>query len=160
MQTEVVRSSRRRKTVEARVVDGVLKVMIPATFTRTEERHWVAEMQKRIEAKTTSQEIDLAARAAELAHEHQLPVPHSIVFSSRQTQRWGSCTPSTGAIRVSNRLASFPSWVLDYVIVHELAHLTEPNHSRRFREMVSRYPLAERAKGFLIAVERLGTKHD
>jgi predicted metal-dependent hydrolase len=65
--------------------------------------------------------------------------------------RWGSCTPATRSIRISNRLAPFPSWVLDYVIVHELAHLSVPDHSRAFWTLVERFPKAERARGFLVA---------
>jgi predicted metal-dependent hydrolase len=48
-------------------------------------------------------------------------------------------------------LAKEPSWVLDYVIVHELAHLHVRGHDKAFWELVNRYPLAERARGFLIA---------
>jgi len=56
-----------------------------------------------------------------------------------------------GAVRVSRRLADFPPWVLDYVLVHELAHLAEADHSPAFWALVARYPLAERARGFLMA---------
>ena len=52
---------------------------------------------------------------------------------------------------VSARLAAYPRWVLDYVIVHELAHLVEASHGPAFWELVNRYPLAERARGYLIA---------
>ena len=65
--------------------------------------------------------------------------------------RWGSCTPATGSVRLATRLASFPDWVVDYVLVHELAHLSIPDHSPTFWSLVERYPLAERARGYLIA---------
>ncbi|MDQ1462801.1 MAG: hypothetical protein QOI08_4285, partial [Actinomycetota bacterium] len=66
---------------------------------------------------------------------------------------WGSCTPEDGAIRVSSRLAPYPSWVLDYVLVHELAHLVVASHGPAHDELVDRFPLAERARGFLVAVD-------
>jgi predicted metal-dependent hydrolase len=67
------------------------------------------------------------------------------------TARWGSCTKATSSIRISTRLGPFPDWVLDYVIVHELAHLVHLDHSPAFWELVHRYPRAERATGYLIA---------
>lgn len=70
---------------------------------------------------------------------------------TNQSQRWGSCTPDHGTIRLSDRLAGFPDWVVDYVIVHELAHLVELGHTARFWTLVNRYPMSERARGFLIA---------
>jgi predicted metal-dependent hydrolase len=54
-------------------------------------------------------------------------------------------------VRISSAVARFPPWVLDYVIVHELAHLRRPDHSRAFWKLVERYPRAERARGYLIA---------
>lgn len=153
MKTEVVRSTRRKKTVDARLVDGVLRVAIPASMTKAEETHWVAEMSERIRRKTTSAGIDLPRRASQLSRELGLPTPNQIVFSDRQRHRWGSCTPAEGKIRISTRVADFPPWVLDYVIVHELAHLAQPDHGPQFWDLVGRYALAERARGFLIAKE-------
>jgi predicted metal-dependent hydrolase len=80
-------------------------------------------------------------------------------WSDQQQQRWGSCTPEDGTIRVSSRLAAFPPWVLDYVLVHELAHLLVPSHGAEHDALVMRYPLAERARGFLIAKD-LGPDDD
>jgi predicted metal-dependent hydrolase len=54
-------------------------------------------------------------------------------------------------IRISSRVAGFPAWVLDYLLVHELAHLVVGDHSPAFWEVVNRYPKAERARGYLIA---------
>jgi predicted metal-dependent hydrolase len=151
MRVEVVRSPRRKKTVQASVVAGVLRLRIPSSMSQAEEEHWVDVMRERIERQLRSDDVDLAARGRELANQLDLSVPKRITFSDRQRQRWGSCTPETGSVRISSRAASFPGWVLDYIIVHELAHLDVPDHSPAFWQLVRRYPLAERARGFLIA---------
>ncbi len=148
---EVVRSTRRRKTVQARVVGGVLRVHVPAHLTAEEEARWVEEMRDRVARKRSASHIDLPARAARLARRHDLPSPAEIVWSDRQQSRWGSCTVGERRIRLSNRLAECPAWVLDYVIVHELAHLAVPGHGPDFWALVKRYPLTERARGYLIA---------
>ena len=151
MNVEVIRSPRRRKTVQARRVNGVVRVTIPATMTRAEEERWVAEMLRRLERSTGADGIDLAERAGQLADRYELPRPTSIRWVDNQELRWGSCTPVDGSIRISSKLLAEPAWVLDYVIVHELAHLLIPGHSRRFWELVDRYPRAERARGWLMA---------
>ena len=66
-----------------------------------------------------------------------------------QNSRWGSCTPASGTIRITHRLQALPDWVVDYVLLHELAHLVEAGHTRRFWALVGRYPEAARARGFL-----------
>jgi predicted metal-dependent hydrolase len=76
---------------------------------------------------------------------------NSIRWVTNQNQRFGSCTPSQGTIRISHRLGKMPQWVQDYVIVHELAHLLEANHGPHFWALVNRYPLTERARGYLMA---------
>jgi predicted metal-dependent hydrolase len=151
MKVEVVRSARRRKTVQARKVNGVLQVCIPATMTKVEEERWVTEMVRRIERKQATDEVDLMQRADDLATRYRLLMPTSVRWVTNQESRWGSCTPRDGTIRISSRLVGEPSWVLDYVLVHELAHLTVPNHGPAFWQLVLRYPKAERARGFLIA---------
>jgi predicted metal-dependent hydrolase len=151
VKVEVVRSPRWRKNVQAREVNGVLRVSIPATMTRADEERWVAEMVRRMERRGTTRSVDLVQRAEQLAARYDLPPAQSIRWSTNQQWRWGSCTPSEGTIRISSRLAREPGWVLDYVIVHELAHLRVASHNARFWAVVNRYPLAERARGFLIA---------
>ena len=76
----------------------------------------------------------------------------SIDWVTNQTSRMGSCTPANQTIRLSHRLATMPTFVRDYVIVHELAHLLEANHGSKFWELVNRYPKTERARGYLMAV--------
>jgi predicted metal-dependent hydrolase len=151
VEIEVIRSARRKKTVEAHMVDGRMRLSIPARLSKAEERHWIEVMEKRLAPKIAAADIDLPARAARLAQQCALPAPRTIRFVGNQEQRWGSCTPDDGAIRISSKLAKYPSWVLDYVIVHELAHLEELHHNERFHALVNRYPRSERARGFLIA---------
>ncbi|MGH8991946.1 MAG: M48 metallopeptidase family protein [Acidimicrobiia bacterium] len=153
MDVQVIRSARRRKTVSARRVDGVVRVSIPATMSRADEERWVAEMVRRLDRSASTLGIDLTERATTLAERYDLPRPGSIRFVDNQDLRWGSCTPSEGTIRISAKLATEPAWVLDYVLVHELAHLVVAGHNRRFWDLVARYPKAERARGWLACRE-------
>lgn len=152
---EVRRSKRRRLTVSAYRDGERIVVLLPAYMTRKQEAEWVEEMVARIE-KQERQAIltdeELFAHAVELSDEHLggLAVPKSVRWVSNQKQRWGSCTPADRTIRLSERLQSMPAWVVDYVLVHELAHLLEPGHDAAFWAWVDRYPHAERAKGYLL----------
>jgi predicted metal-dependent hydrolase len=68
-----------------------------------------------------------------------------------QVSRWGSCS-SAGALSFSWRLILAPGYVLDYLAAHEVAHLVEMNHSRKFwRILLSLYPDTDRAKAWLDA---------
>ncbi|MHB8671281.1 MAG: M48 metallopeptidase family protein [Acidimicrobiales bacterium] len=151
LEVEVVRSHRRRRTVSARQVGEVLRLSIPATMSRAEEQRWAKVMLARFTLRRSSDAVDLVARAESLARRHRLPLPRTVRWVDNQRDRWGSCTPSEGSIRISTALAAMPGWVLDYVLVHELAHLAEPGHGRAFWALVRRYPKAERARGYLIA---------
>lgn len=146
----VIRSARRTRTAAAREVDGVIEVRIPARMSAEEEARVVERLVVRIRRRRQGDGFDLPARARALARRYDLPEAASVGWAEQES-RWGSCTPSRGTIRLSSRLAAFPSWVVDYVIVHELAHLVVAGHGPRFWEVVARYPLTERARGFLIA---------
>jgi predicted metal-dependent hydrolase len=158
---EVRRSARRRRTVTAYRESGRTVVLIPAAFTPAEERRWVAQMVAKLQTREERRRRSLAgddqlmSRAGELsaAHLDGVPQPSSVRWVDNQQRRWGSCTPSDGSIRLSSRLQGMPEYVVDYVLVHELAHLIEPSHDARFWALVARYPRAERARGFLEGVE-------
>jgi predicted metal-dependent hydrolase len=157
MKVEVVRSPRRRKTVTAEQRGGRVVVRLPAGLSQAEERTWVDVMVGRIESRRRLDRLnaarDLERRAARLNERYFRGRLRwrSVRYVSNQRDRYGSCTPEEGTIRISDRIAEMPSWVRDYVVVHELAHLEVGQHSPRFWSLVRRYPLAERARGFLIA---------
>ena len=152
---DIVRSQRRKRTVQARLTDGRIKVMVPAGMDPAEESRVVQGLVIRVKRKASSAEVDLARRVAILSEKYDLPVPAGVEWSARQKRIWGSCNPGDGRIRVSNRLATLPMWVLDCVLIHEMAHLEVPDHGPRFRELLNRYELAERATGYLIAMAAL-----
>ena len=154
----VKRSARRRRTVGAQLVGGVLEIVVPSWMSRAEEEHWVDVMTGRFRRKVSTDRIDLTDRATTLARRHDLPRPREIRWSDDMLSRWGSCTTGNGTIRISSRIAAFPAWVIDYVIVHELAHLEFADHSDAFWKLAHRYPKAERAIGYLIA--KSGDDHD
>ncbi len=147
---EVVRSARRHRTVAARPVGDVLRVSIPASMSVRQEDRWVREMARRHVRSLASATIDLEARARVLCRRYDLPLASSVRWTEMEST-WGSCTMAERSIRISSRVAAFPGWVLDYLLVHELAHLVVGDHSAPFWEVVNRYPKTERARGFLIA---------
>ena len=154
-EVEVRRSSRRRRTVSAYRDGDRIVVMIPASLSRAEEAEWVQTMLMRLERseqRSRPSEEDLQQRARTLSDRYLggLAIPESVRWVENQKARWGSCTPGDRTIRLSARLRGMPAWVIDYVIVHELAHLLEPGHDERFWAWVDRDPQAERAKGYLL----------
>ena len=165
---EVRRSRKRRRTVAAYREDDKVVVLLPARFTRAEEQEWVAAMLARLEKsekRRRPSDAALAKRAAGLSTKYLdgLAEPLVVRWVENQNSRWGSCTPSDRSIRLSTRLQGMPAWVIDYVLVHELAHLIESGHTPTFWSWVDRYPKAERAKGFLegvAAASQLGIEAD
>jgi predicted metal-dependent hydrolase len=156
-QVEVRRSRRRRRTVSAYREGGRTIVLIPARFTAAEERQWVETMLGRLAAgdkRRRPSDTQLADRAGELTQRYLggLAKPTSITWATNQNSRWGSCTPADGTIRISSRVKGMPAWVLDYVILHELAHLLQPGHGREFWSLLEAYPRTERARGYLEGV--------
>jgi predicted metal-dependent hydrolase len=157
---EVRRSARRKRTVTAYRERDTIVVLIPQRMSKADERAYVDDLVGKLlarEARVVPPHGDaaLSTRATELAAAILRPVlgyapePGEVRWVTNQQHRWGSCTPGTGVIRLSHRLQPMPSWVVDYVLLHELAHLVEPTHSARFWALADRYPQAEKAKGYL-----------
>jgi predicted metal-dependent hydrolase len=153
----LVRSSRRTRTISATWRDGKVQVSVPMGLGPELEREWALKMIKKVASRQPagpSSDADLLVRARRLARawlDGEVD-PREVVWSTRQQRRWGSCTPSTGRIRISSELAAMPDWVLDGVLVHELVHLKYGHHSAAFHAMANRYPRQLEAMAFLNGV--------
>ncbi|CAG7604549.1 M48 metallopeptidase family protein [Actinacidiphila bryophytorum] len=160
---EVRRSARRRQTVSAYRDGDRTVVLIPARMSAAEEQRWVAVMLEKLAAQESRRmpgDDELAARAERLSEQYLSgrAVPDTVRWVTNQNSRWGSCTPSEGSIRLSHRLQGMPEYVIDYVLLHELAHLLVPGHGPAFWKLLECYPRTERARGFLegvVAADRL-----
>jgi hypothetical protein len=124
---------------------------------RAERERWAEEMRRRLERRLfrpRPSDERLAGRARALNDRH---FAGRLRWSSIQfadlSHVWGSCTFTTGAIRIARRAASLPDFVVDYLIVHELAHLVQSDHGPAFHELEGRFPLTERARGYLMAID-------
>jgi predicted metal-dependent hydrolase len=160
---EVRRSARRNRTVSAYREGDRTVVMIPARMSRDEERRWVGVMLDKLAAQESKRmlgDAELAERATRLSEQYLdgRARPDTVRWVTNQNTRWGSCTPAEGSIRLSHRLRGMPEYVIDYVLLHELAHLLVPGHGSRFWQLLESYPRTERARGFLegvVAADRL-----
>lgn len=162
---EVRRSARRRRSVAAYIESGVVVVLIPASLSQAEERRHVAELMAKLSAGQAAKrrrrgtDVALAGRAEELSDSFLdgRAKPSSVRWTGNQSKRWGSCSPENGTIRLSTRLQGMPGHVIDYVLLHELAHLIEPSHNDRFWSLVDPFPRTQWARGYLAGVEAAPT---
>ena len=153
-EVEVRVSSRRKKTSEARWVGGRIVVSLPAHLhgeARQKTIDWLVErLLSRQRLQTDMGDDALLERAIALSDRYLVGArPRSVRWVTNQSARWGSCSYYSGDIRISHRLRVVPEWVLDSVLVHELAHLTFPNHSPAFHRLAGGYPRHAEAGVFL-----------
>lgn len=159
---EVRRSTRRRRTVSAYREGDHIVVLLPARISRADEARWVEDLVGKIVARERRgvsagpkrSDAALLRRARDLNATYLggRAEPAQVRWVGPLRSRWASCTPAERSIRVSERVRGMPAWVLDYVLVHELAHLLEPGHGPRFWALVEAYPRTERARGYLDGV--------
>jgi len=157
MEIKIIRSRRRKRTVGARMVKDTLLVSAPLLISPEHLERIVSGFKVKFEKRKIKEELDrkqslfdIAARINEKYFQNKLKI-NSIEYVTGQESKYGCCNCRDARIRISHRIGLMPDWVRDYVIVHEMAHLIEPNHSGAFWEIVSRYKLAERARGYLMA---------
>jgi hypothetical protein len=153
-EVEVRVSARRKKTSEAKWVGGRIVVSLPAHLDVESRQKTIDWLVDRLLARHRLQSSDsdeaLLTRAIALSERYLVGArPASVRWVTNQTARWGSCSYYSGHIRVSHRLRTVPEWVLDSVLVHEVAHLTHPDHSRAFHRLAGAYPRHEEAGIFL-----------
>lgn len=154
---EVIRRRNRRKTISARIIKDVMYVYVPNNISDDNLRKVIDNFKQRFEKQRLKRQLnkeqDLKAIAEGLNKKYfsgklQLNL---VKYVTDQYSKFGCCNYHTRSIRISHRVSHMPDWVRDYVLVHELAHLIEPNHSQAFWKIVSGYELSERARGYLIA---------
>ncbi len=153
-EVEVRISARRKKTSEAKWVGGRIVVSVPAHLDRESRQKMIDWLVERLLTRHSLQsrlgDDELLARAIELSDRYLVGArPASVRWVTNQTARWGSCSYYSGDIRVSHRLRAVPEWVLDSVLVHEVAHLTHPDHSPAFHRLAGTYPRHKEAGVFL-----------
>lgn len=153
----IVASRRRRRTVSARLRAGVLELLVPASMPLAERQHWVEVMGRRVRGRIDRERPSdqrLAERAQELNRRYFAGrLRWSSVGFAEMHHQWGSCSFMAGTIRIARRAAAFPDWVVDYLLLHELAHLVQSDHGPEFHAIEGLYPLAERARGYLLAMD-------
>lgn len=130
-------------------------------MSAAEEQRWVTVMLDKLAAQESKRMLgddELAERAQRLSDQYLdgCAAPDTVRWVTNQNTRWGSCTPSEGSIRLSHRLQGMPEYVIDYVLLHELAHLLVPGHGPRFWKLLDAYPRTERARGYLEGVVAAG----
>jgi predicted metal-dependent hydrolase len=151
-EVEIRRSARRKRTVRAYREGPKIIVLMPAHLSPDEEAVHVESLVDRIrrqERSLTDDELMVRAESLSVQWLRGKARPVSVRWVANQSKRWGSCSSQEGTIRLSDRLHGMPQWVVDYVLLHELAHLIEPNHGPRFHSLLADFPHTERAKGFL-----------
>jgi predicted metal-dependent hydrolase len=161
LQVQARHDSRLRRNVRWTVRGDTIEIRAPRSIRRADLDRMVTEIvarvQKQRQRARKQQATDLQARAEAINRQHfggELAW-HTIRWVSNMEKRLGSCTTggsTDGDIRISDRMRSWPAYVVDYVIAHELAHRKHADHSPIFWEYLARYPHMERARGFIEGV--------
>lgn len=156
-QVEVRRSARRKRSVSAHREGELIVITAPERMSNRLVAEYASELVERLrkQEKDPLSDGELLTRASWLRMEFipEAPEPISVNWSSRQQQQWGSCTPLDRTIRISARLQRAPQYVIDYVLIHELAHLLRSDHGSEFSALEARFPDRARAEAFLAGAD-------
>lgn len=154
---KIIKSINRRKTVNARLINNVMHVYAPYRISQDKLDEIINSLKLRFNRAMVKARLNKEKPLKEIAEyinrkyfNGKLNIS-SIEYVTDQTSKFGCCNYVNKSIRISHRVAHMPDWVRDYVVIHEMAHLIEPNHGSPFWDIVSKYRLSERARGYLIA---------
>ncbi len=157
MEVKIIRSRKRKRSVGARLVDDLLLINAPLMLPQEKLDKIINGFKSKFARQKLKNELDKDKNLLDLSSAlnkqyfgNKLKI-ESIEYSTNQNSRFGCCNYRSAKIRISHKIGLMPKWVRKYVLIHEMAHLIEPNHSRRFWDIVSRYRLTERARGYLMA---------
>jgi predicted metal-dependent hydrolase len=157
MEVKVIRSLRRRSTVSARVVENTLLVRAPLAISEERLEKIISGFREKFAKKKIKEDLErkhglseAVARINRKYFDNKLKV-NSVEYVTVQNCKFACCNYRSAQIRISHKVGLMPRWVRDYVLVHEMAHLIVPDHSRAFWDIVSRYKFSERARGYLMA---------
>jgi len=156
MEVKIIRSRRRKRSVGARLVDDLLLINAPLMLPQENLDKIINGFKNKFTRQKLKNELDKDKNLLDLFSvlnkqyfDNKLKI-ESIEYSANQNSRLGCCNYRSAKILISHKIGRMPKWVRKYVLIHEMAHLIEPNHSRAFWDIVSRYRLAERARGYLM----------
>jgi len=143
-EVEIRASAKRKKTGTAHWAGSRIVVQIPVSLKGKARTQFVDDLVNRLitqRPQIAAGDVALEERARVLAELYNDGImAASVRWVSNQKSRWASCSPDTKEIRVSSRLTQCPEWVIDCVLVHELAHLQEADHGPEFYELANRHP--------------------
>lgn len=156
---KITRSVKRRKTIGAQLINNIMYVYAPYNIPDEKLNKIIASFKEKFIRGMLKKKLNNEKPLKEIAEmlnkkylKNRLDISSiSIEYVTGQNHKFGCCNYQNKSIRISHRIAQMPGWVRDYVIIHELAHLVVPNHSKSFWDILSEYKLSERAKGYLIA---------
>lgn len=155
---EITRDRRLQKSVRWLVKDETIQIRAPVHIPPRELDRLVDDIIARVRKQRARAENRNDEALEQRAHDINRKYFdselhwHTIRWVNNMERRLGSCTSggaTDGDIRISDRIKQWPTYVVDYIIAHELAHRKYPNHSADFWAYLVRYPHTERARGFI-----------
>lgn len=154
----VIRSSRRKRSISAYREQGAIVIQVPARLSNSKVSELIPEMVEKIlirEAREKISDEQLMQRAQHLLATYlpEFTISPASVTWRVMNERWGSCTTVDRTIRISERLNGAPEYVVDYLLVHELIHLSIPDHGEQFQALLARYEASDRASAYLEGYE-------